>query len=346
LADGGFTGGGVCDEVDGFIIYNSPNTQIWASTGYGITTTLSSPPAIGVKAGGSDNLVTMIVVSREVCLLGETTSEWWVNTGAFPFPFQIIPGTNTQHGCAAKNSVSRIGETFAFVSQDKRGQGIILHGSGYGFQRLSNHGVEFSLVGQVISDAQAFTYQIAGHEFYVVTFPTADLTWSYDLSTDKWNKWLSVDSFNIYHRHVANCHMVFNGLNLIGDYTNGNVYALSNMVYTEGENIIRRVRRCPHLTQNLDRLFHEELKLQFQPGVGLVGGQGSVPQVMLRWSDDGGSTWSQDHWRSIGQMGQYKNRAIWRRLGYARDRIYEAVVTDPVKAVIISANLKASAGDS
>jgi hypothetical protein len=67
---------------------------------------------------------------------------------------------------------------------------------------------------------------------------------------------------------------------------------------------------------------------------------------MLRWSNDGGSTWSNEHWCSIGAMGKYQNRAIWRRLGFARDRIYEVSVTDPVKAVIISANLKASVGES
>jgi hypothetical protein len=67
---------------------------------------------------------------------------------------------------------------------------------------------------------------------------------------------------------------------------------------------------------------------------------------MLRWSNDGGSTWSNEHWTSIGVQGRYKNRAIWRRLGQARDRIFEVVVTDPIKAVIIAANLKAEAGDN
>ena len=67
---------------------------------------------------------------------------------------------------------------------------------------------------------------------------------------------------------------------------------------------------------------------------------------MLRWSNDGGSTWSREYWVSIGSMGRFKNRAIWRRLGMARDRVFEVVVTDPVKAVIVSANLKASAGDN
>jgi hypothetical protein len=70
------------------------------------------------------------------------------------------------------------------------------------------------------------------------------------------------------------------------------------------------------------------------------------PQAMLRWSNDGGSTWSKEYWVSIGQQGKYKNRAIWRRLGQARDRVFEVSITAPVKAVIVSANLKASEGEN
>ena len=72
----------------------------------------------------------------------------------------------------------------------------------------------------------------------------------------------------------------------------------------------------------------------------------TLPQAMLRWSDDGGSTWSKEHWTTIGALGKYQNRAIWRRLGTARDRVFEVVVSDPVKAVIVSANLKASGGEN
>ena len=73
---------------------------------------------------------------------------------------------------------------------------------------------------------------------------------------------------------------------------------------------------------------------------------GVTPQAMLRWSNDGGSTWSSEHWTSIGKMGRYTNRAIWRRLGWSRDRIFEVVVSDPVKAVIVSANLKGEGADN
>jgi hypothetical protein len=67
---------------------------------------------------------------------------------------------------------------------------------------------------------------------------------------------------------------------------------------------------------------------------------------MLRWSNDGGSTWSKEYWVGIGQMGKYRNRAIWRRLGQARDRVFEVSITDPVNVVIIAANLKASMGEN
>jgi hypothetical protein len=67
---------------------------------------------------------------------------------------------------------------------------------------------------------------------------------------------------------------------------------------------------------------------------------------MLRWSNDGGSTWSNEHWVSIGKIGHYANRALWRRLGWSRDRIFEVAISDPVKAVIVSAELKASKGEN
>jgi len=341
--DGAFTGGDKVVTVDNYFVYNRPGSQQFAAS----TALSTATPALSFSAkdGSPDNLVTLINVNRELFLLGETSSEVWQDVGNFPFPFQRIPGANTQRGCAAKYSVARLGETFAFLSQDIRGQGMIVVANGYSFERISTHAVEQSILGQTINDAKAWSYQIEGHEFYVITFPTINLTWVYDMMTARWHKWLSMDSFSRFNQFRGNCYAIFQGLNLIGDYQNGAIYALSNSVYTENGDTIRRVRRCPHLTSDLNRQFFSQLQIQFQPGVGLSTGQGSNPQAMLKWSNDGGSTWSNEHWTTIGLIGNYKNRAIWRRLGLARDRIYEVSVSDPVKAVIISANLLAEVGD-
>jgi len=384
--DGAFQGADVVDIVDNYFIYNYPGTQQWAASN------LLSPITYGLsfasKFTGPDNLVSLVADHGQVYLLGETTSEVWSDVGTFPFAFQRIPGSSSQHGIAAKFSISRIGNSFAYLAKNTRGQAEIVVMNGYFPERISTHAVENTLANQVVSDAIAYTYQIEGHECYVISFPTLDITWVYDLATQLWHKWLWVDTTNTYHRHRSNCHANFQNLNLVGDWQNGNIYSLDANNYTDNGNEIRRLRRAPHLVADLQRQYFDELQIQFQPGVGIGGTQtdntnnnylGSAyfipangaltiganqidilgfanqvsanntltnPQAMLRWSNDGGSTWSNEHWSKIGQQGKYKNRAIWRRLGTARDRIFEVSVTDPVKCVIVSANLKASQGDN
>jgi hypothetical protein len=351
--DGAFTGGSSVDVVDNYFVYNRPGTQQYASSD------LLSPITYGLafasKFTGPDDLVSLIVDHGQIYLLGEKTSEVWADVGTFPFPFQRIPGASSQHGIAAKFSMARFGNSFAYVSRNDRGQAVIVQMNGYFPQRISTHAVENTLVNQDISDAVAYTYQLEGHECYVVTFPSLELTWVYDGSTQMWHKWLWCDNQNNYKRHRSNCSAFFQGQVLVGDYENGQIYRLDPNNYTDNGQHIRRVRRCPHLVADFQRQYFDELQIQFQPGVGLQGVEtfplgsndiGINPQAMLRWSNDGGSTWSNEHWASIGKVGKYQNRIIWRRLGWSRDRIYEVVVTDPIKAVIVSANLKASVGEN
>jgi hypothetical protein len=372
-SDGAFTGGTVVDIVDNYFVYNDPNTQLWASSN------VLSPITYGLsyasKFTGPDNLISLVCDHGQVYLLGEKTSEVWADVGTFPFPFQRIPGSSSEHGISAPFSVSRLGNSFAYLAKNNRGQAEIVMMNGYFPTRISTHAVENTLLDQYVGDAVAYTYQLEGHETYVISFPTLDLTWAYDIATQMWHKWLWVDNLNVYHRHRSNCSAFFQGIVLVGDWENGQIYQLDPNNYTDNGQTIRRLRRAPHLVTDLQRQYFDEMQIQFQPGVGLTGnstsaysptsaiagyavaglavcGQatletvGSDPQAMLRWSNDGGSTWSNEHWQTIGKIGKYQNRIIWRRLGWSRDRIFEVVVTDPIKAAIISANLKASEGEN
>ena len=351
-SDGAFSGATVVDIVDNYFVYNYPNTQQWAASN--ILSPITYGLSFASKFTGPDNLVSLICDHGQVYLLGENTSEVWADVGTFPFPFQRIPGSSSQQGIAAPFSIARLGNSFAYLSKNNRGQAEIVIMNGYFPTRISTHAVENTLVDQNISDAVAYTYQLEGHETYVISFPTLDLTWAYDVTTGLWHKWLWVDSNNVYHRHRTQCSALFQGVVLAGDWQNGQIYKLDLTNYTDNGDTIRRLRRAPHLVSDLQREYFEELQIQFQPGVGLTGittplnGEviGANPQAMLRWSNDGGSTWSSEHWASIGLIGKYQNRIIWRRLGWSRDRIFEVVVTDPIKAVIVSANLKATVGEN
>lgn len=379
--DGAFTGANSVDIVDNYFVYNNPSTQQWGSSD--LLSTISPSTSYAFKDGAPDKLVALIVDHREVYLMGEASSEVWTDVGAVPFPFQRIPGTSTQQGVVAQFSLARLGNSFAYVSRNSRGQGQIMQMEGYIPKRISTHAVEATLANQYISDAISWTYQLEGHEIYVTTFPTLNLTWAYDATTEMWHKWLYTADDGSYQRHRGNCSAVFQGLVMVGDYANGKIYSLDKQNYTDNGQNIRRLRRTPHLVTDFQRQYFDELQIQFQPGVGLTGLStptnntylGSIyliypnstltieplgiyvlgdspltttttPQAMLRWSSDGGSTWSREYWVGIGQLGKYRNRAIWRRLGTARDRIFEVSITDPVNAVIISANLKASGGEN
>jgi len=384
--DGAFTGGETCDIVDNYFVYNRPASQQWGASG--VLSPISGSTSFSSKDGSPDNLVALIVDHREVYLMGEASSEVWTDVGAVPFPFQRIPGTSTQHGVAARFSLARLGDSFAYVSRNNRGQAQIMQMKGYVPSRISNHAVENSIANQYVDDAIAWTYQLEGHEVYVVSFPTLNLTWAYDIASGMWHKWLYTDNTGAYSRHRGNCCAVFQSMVLVGDYSNGSIYELDKSNYTDAGQNTRRLRRAPHLVTDLQRQYFDELQIQFQPGVGTTGLSVALdngiylgttytiapnaiftigatetyviglktqiypsnittyPQAMLRWSNDGGSTWSREYWVTIGQLGKYKNRAIWRRLGMARDRVFEVSISDPVNAVIVSANLKATAGEN
>jgi len=384
-SDGAFSGGTSVDIVDNYFVYNNPGTQQWGSSD--LLSPISSSTSYALKDGAPDKLIALIVDHREVYLMGEASSEVWTDVGAVPFPFQRIPGTSTQHGIAAQFSVARLGNSFAYVSRNNRGQAQIMQMEGYIPKRISTHAVENTLTNQYIDDAISYTYQLEGHEIYVTTFPTLNLTWAYDSTTTMWHKWLGMASDGTYMRHWSNCAASFQGKVLVGDYSNGKIYSLDKLNYTDNGTNVRRLRRAPHLVTDFQRQYFDELQIQFQPGVGTTGlsspqffvvylGQNytitsngtltilpnyqdvigqpieppnpttTYPKAMLRWSNDGGSTWSKEYWVSIGQLGKFKNRAIWRRLGMARDRVFEVAVSDPVNAVIVSANLKASNGEN
>jgi hypothetical protein len=66
-----------------------------------------------------------------------------------------------------------------------------------------------------------------------------------------------------------------------------------------------------------------------------------APQLMLRWSNDGGKTWSNTYFLGMGKLGEYETRVIKRMLGRARKRLWEASCTDPVPVRFNDAVLKA-----
>jgi hypothetical protein len=110
--------------------------------------------------------------------------------------------------------------------------------------------------------------------------------------------------------------------------------------------IPRRLRRAPHLSDEQRRTRFNSFQLDMETGIGNTVAPGDDPQIMFRWSDDGGHTWSNEHWVSAGRRGVYTWRALWRRLGASRDRVYEVSYSEPTKFNLVNAIIDAEEGDS
>jgi hypothetical protein len=344
ITDPDFPGALTVSYLDGYFVFIEPNSQkVWVTQL--LDGTSIDPLDFASAEGSPDNLVSSIVDHREVWLFGTNSVEVWYDAGLSDFPLTRIQGAYNEIGCAATYSVAKLDNALFWLGADARGNGIVYRANGYTGQRVSTHAVEWQIQQySTISDAVAYTYQQDGHAFYVLIFPTAQKTWVYDVSTGAWHERAGFSNGS-FTRHPSNCQMNFNNEIIVGDYANGNIYAFDLDVYTDNgsaQKWLRSWRALPTGQNNLFRTAHHALQLDCQTGVGIVSGQGSDPQVMLRWSDDGGHTWSNEHWRSMGKIGEYGYRTIWRRLGMTtkiRDRVYELSGTDPVKLSIMGAEL-------
>jgi hypothetical protein len=109
---------------------------------------------------------------------------------------------------------------------------------------------------------------------------------------------------------------------------------------------IVRERTAPHLSNEQVRIVYDSLQLDYEAGTARASGQGSDPQFMLQWSDDGGHTWSNEYWVSGGAIGQYRHRVIWRRLGQSRDRVFRIISSEPIKHAWLDAFIGIRPGTS
>jgi hypothetical protein len=344
ITDPDFPGAVTVGYLNSYFVFNPPNSQKFYITQL-LDGTQVDPLDFASAEGSSDGLVSLIVDHRELWLFGTDSVEVWYDAGLADFPLVRIQGAFNELGCAAAYSVAKLDNGLFWLGSDARGQGIVYRANGYTGQRISTHAVEWQIqqYGN-ISDAIAYTYQQDGHSFYVLIFPSANTTWVYDVATQAWHERAGFSNGD-FVRHRSNCQMAYNSEVIVGDYENGNIYAFDLNVFADNGQIqkwLRSWRALPTGQNNLKRTTQHTMQLDCETGVGLNVGQGQDPQLMLRWSDDGGHTWSNEHWTSGGKIGVYQRRAIWRRLGMTlklRDRVYEVSGTDPVKISIVGAEL-------
>ncbi len=340
--DPSFKGADAVYFIAGSFVFNEFNSsRFWATNPY--STTLD-PLWFATAEGSPDALVTLAVNGQEVWLFGTETVEVWANDGNAGFPYSRIPGVSIEQGCAAKDSVVVMDDTSViWLSSNGNGQGIVYQTQGLGNpKRISTHSLEDTISSySVIRNATAYTYQQSGHSFYVLSFPNQNVTHVYDTATQTWHQRAYLESDGSFGRHRGVTHAFFRRHNLVGDYFFGVIYRMSLDFYSDADNPLVRLRASPHISQGFAKIAHVNVQFDIETGRGLAYGQGSDPLVKLRWSDDGGHTFANTRYKSVGKMGEYRTRVKFNRLGQSRDRVYELSYSEPTPFTILGAWLNA-----
>jgi len=183
ITDPDFPGAGSVGYLDGYFVFNEPNSQrVWVTQL--LDGTSVDPLEFASAYGSPDGLVALNVDHREAWLFGTDSVEVWYDAALPDFPLQRIQGAFNEIGCAAAYSVAKLDNRLFWLGSDARGQGIVYTAEGYTGKRISTHAIEYAIAQYGnISDAVAYTYQQEGHAFYVLNFPTANATWVYDVAT-------------------------------------------------------------------------------------------------------------------------------------------------------------------
>lgn len=335
ITDVDFTARGAADVefVDNWLLFREPNSGRFFGADLGSASSFDALN-FATAEGFPDDLMGLKVDHRQVGLFGSETIELWQNTGIAGFPFERAINGLIEIGCLEGRTIAKQDNSIYWVANDFTVRRL----EGTTPIRVSTHAVEQAISTGTAAAMRGFAYSQDGHLFYVLWAP--EFTWVFDATTKEWHE----RSTYGYDYWLAGCHAQLGGINYVGDASSNRIGKLRSDIYTDF-GITQRVEWTYQPVYAEQRLaFHDRLEIVLETGVGLSFGQGSDPEMMLDYSDDGGVTWTSLPNRKIGPLGKYETRVVWTRLGSARQRVYRAAVSDPIPVTIMDTQVEVRGG--
>ena len=295
----------------------------------------------GTAESDPDITVAPIVFKNQLFIAGSQTIEAFQNIGGADFPFQRT-GLFLQKGVYAPYSLVSAQDTFVWVGGGENEGPSIWALSGNDTAKISTTPIDNllqNLTQQQLQGIYAWVYSQNGAYFIGFTLPTTTLV--FDMTAKRWHERRSILNGELSRYRVTAICKAYNQI-LCGDFVDGRIGRIDPLVFTEyGNTIIRRVATQPFVN-NMKAIFVPSLELTVESG---VGNDDVVDPVITMERSRDGKTWSDPRVRSIGKVGEYDRRAIWRRCGrVSRMEVFRFTLTDAVKPVILQLNAEIIGG--
>jgi hypothetical protein len=315
--------------IKNFMVFVSADGRrfFWADVG---TVTDYDALNFATPESAPDDIVGVAADHDQLVLFGSETVELWqVTSTGFS---QAING-KLELGCFNGDTIAKIDNSLMWLASDY----TIRRLDGTTPVRVSTHAVEQFLSGVDVTSGRARVETKDGHIVYVLCFSTG--CWCYDVTTGEWHE--RVSHPEAYYRWQFGCEAY--GRQWVGDFESNKIGYLDSEFYAEYIDGVQRMEfttQPVHSADEVSPAIHDRLELVLETGVGITTGQGSDPEVMLAYSDDGGITFENLPNRKIGAIGERFTKVVWNALGGSFERVYRWAVSDPVRITVTRINFR------
>ena len=288
-----------------------------------------------------DAMVRDFVFEEVIYRCGVRSIVGWYNSGVGSPPIDKLQGRIFNIGLVAPYSIAKTDEAFYWLGDDN----AIYRAQSGTKQRISTDAISNAISNfAVIDDAVGYTYTFEGENFYTITFPTANKTFTVNESLGE-NGWFELSTGTNDDKWQASSVISVYGKNYAADTDNGNIYTLDLDCYTNNDAPLQRTRVIQNIDARLiggaigDAITMSRVVVSMETGVGLIAGQGDNPRIMMEASFDGGRTWSAGAWPRVGRLGEFVLKVKWDRMKTFYDCMIRISSSDPVNYSVYSANI-------
>jgi hypothetical protein len=299
----------------------------------------------------ADNITGVLSADSYMITFGTTSYQIFKWQDSLYDPY-VSTTKNGSLGCRYIKTATVLNNNIVFLGSSSAGENSIWKINSSEASKISTKWLERQISTMTVkSDAFGFSYTKDGHQFYIITFPSANRTYCYDFSEDSWHiratrsdkneqlYWYPSFSFRCY------------GKILLGSFTENKILYLDENKFTDyNGRLMQRSRETGITINDFNNIIIQSLELICDNGNTPIlqtydeegkalSTEGYNPNVILQLSYDGGRTWGTEMWSKMGRQGQYSYRTVWNRLGMGRKIAFRVLMTDPAPFNIAKAKL-------